>query len=260
MTKKPVEPPESPVHAMLALVFRQANTGTGHSWERLNHAMHNALQLAIGSGFPFTPDDLRAVCREFRGGYWMSSSDEWVYAYAIRQANTSAIKAYEEYKPREPFIADEVEVVSYYGGRHTHGDRGKQSKERLHVGAKFTWHGEKVEVTSFNDDGCSLVACSYKDRQLNKDGYEIGNRKIKKRYTITRQDIIEDRAERKERAGLQEELFEISQKLEQAPIILMKEMGVTAEDGREAMAEFARIKVKKIRDVLDKARSGMEAA
>lgn len=51
----------TPVIALLNLVWEQTNTATAHSWERLNHAMRNALELAIGAGFPFALEDMQYI-------------------------------------------------------------------------------------------------------------------------------------------------------------------------------------------------------
>jgi len=43
----------SSVIELLDLVYASTNDATSHSYERLNHAMRNALKLAIGAGFKF---------------------------------------------------------------------------------------------------------------------------------------------------------------------------------------------------------------
>lgn len=187
---------ESPVMAFLGMIWAHCNAETGHSWERLNHAMRNGLGLAIGAGFPFEATDFDGLSK-FRVGYWIGADDEWVYRAAVLGGNLSAAKAFEEWKKREPIIADDVDPPSR-SSAYQHGV-GPRQKERLYVGARIDWQGEKVTVTSFKDN--EAVACSYHDRQ---DG-EYGN-KIKKRYRITREAIIEARANCKRRKELAKEI------------------------------------------------------
>lgn len=207
--KKAKEPEPSPVVAMLDMVYREANSATSHSWGRLNHAMRSALSLAIGGGFKFELGDFKHVLANYRAGCWIGESSEWCYAQAIAENNLSAAKSYEEFRAREPFIADGVNVRNNHNSfAHMVGDR---QKERLHVGASFKWQGQKVEVTSFSDVGSFravnngqsyVVACSYEE----VDEYR---RKIKKRFKITREDIVADRAERKQRAAIMDELTKL---------------------------------------------------
>lgn len=49
---------------LLDITWGSTNDSTAHSWERLNHAMHSALKLAIGAGFKFEPDDFTSYRRE----------------------------------------------------------------------------------------------------------------------------------------------------------------------------------------------------
>ncbi|HXH93834.1 MAG TPA: hypothetical protein VNN25_19805 [Thermoanaerobaculia bacterium] len=201
--------------------------------------MAGALRLAIGAGFPFSEDggDFAAL-GEFRSGYWMSDSEEWVYSMAIVEGNLSAAKAYEVWKGREPIIADEVDPGRSHGFIHGTGTR---QTERLHVGCYFPWKGERVKVTSFAADG-SAVACSY--HPGDKDGYHHEH-KIKKRYRITRETVIEDRADRRERKKLH------------ADLLKMKDAGVDigpALDGigAKSQKEYEVVPVKRIRECVER--------
>lgn len=173
----------SPVRELLDHVWAQGQAGMrSGSWERLNNAMRQALNLAIGAGFKFEPTDL-PVPGEFRPGYWLGDP-EWIYSMAIREGNYTAVAVYEAWKQREPIIAANVFPDGHADFAHKSGMR---TAERLHVGAEFTWKGEQVTVTSFRADGAA-IACSYKNG-LNG----TSQRRIKKRYTITREMVIEER-------------------------------------------------------------------
>jgi len=193
---------KSPVIELLDLVRAKSNMAAGHSWERLNHAMRNALSLAIGAGFKFAPGDVEYVMGNYNSGYWIGESPEWVYSMAVTVGNMSAVTSYETWKGRGPFIADDVEP-SERSSPYLHGVHARAS-ERLHVGARFTWAGhERVKVNSFSDDGKHVNAALY---EKGDGGYES---KVVKRFRISREDIIIDRAARKERKLTAKELVEV---------------------------------------------------
>lgn len=190
--------PKSAVIRMLDIVYGNANEATGHSWERLNHAMRDALSLAIGSGLKFFKGDLTYIGKNYRSGYWRGESDEWIYCLAVTVGNMSAIQSFEQWKGREPFIATNVSPSHHHNGYlHMSGDR---QKERLAVGFKFNWEGKQVTVTSFAPDSSYLTACSYKRVKGKNDRY--GRDKLEKRFRITRSELLQGRAHDRERKRL----------------------------------------------------------
>jgi len=198
---------ESAAMRLLSLVWAKANTSTSHSWERLNHSMRAALELAIGSGMEFAKDDFAAFDREFRTQYWMGDTSEWAYRLAVAVGNRSAIVAYEQRKNRGPFIAYDVKFPYLNDSGFTHGNVGTRSRERLVVGAEFPWKGEQVTVTSMPHGDGPLVACSYAPTPGAQH-----HRKILHRYKITATDIIEDRKRRNLLDRLQDEVPEAERK------------------------------------------------
>lgn len=199
---------------MLSQVWKESQKATDHSWGRLNTVMRNTLRLAIGAGFEFQESDFKDL-GQFRPGYWLGSSDEWIYSAAIAESNYSAATAYESWKGRSAIIADGVSMGSTHD-LYAHKANDRES-ERLHVGSKFKWDGETVTVTSFNKDG-DAVACSYAD---------AGRSKIKRRYVVTRDKVIRDRAERKERAKIREELLAIMEKHGREDVMFwLKDFGI----------------------------------
>lgn len=177
MKSKPIQ--------LLDLVWQGANGATSHSWERLNQSMCAALELAVGSGMTFRPDDFTYILNSYRTGRWIGSSTEWVYTVAIQVSNKSAIDSFESHYKRQPFIADCVRTGGARG--FTHGGGGPRQRERLAVGFSFPWKGETVTVTSFAEDSSYLTACAYAGEE----------RKPAARFRITPADIKADRAERK---------------------------------------------------------------
>lgn len=177
----------SSVVGLLDQVWSNTNAAVPHSWERLNHAMRNALTLAVGAGFEFQLNDMRYIVEHYRSEYWIGASFEWIYSQAVRVGNLSAAKSYEEYKGRKGFIADDVDPGNDCPG-YLHRT-GQRKRERLAVGCQFPWKGYTVEVTSFAENGDLLIACAY-------TGYPL---KLLRRFRITRADIMVDRAQRKER-------------------------------------------------------------
>ena len=185
----------SPAYQLLHHVWKHSLNATGHSWERLNHSMRGAMQLAINAGLRFDQDDFAKIWKEFRGGYWFGETDgEGFYALAVQTGNLSAAQAFESWNKRQPFIADDVDPGCNYSYSHL---TGRRKRGRLAVGFEFPWRGSQVKVTSFAADGTHLTACAYKER------------KVAKRYSITVADIRVDRKERKERIQLHDRLLKM---------------------------------------------------
>lgn len=115
---------------------------------------------------------------------------EGYYTMACLSKNTSACRSYEHACGRKPFMANRVRPPIYGATTYFHVDPITQERGRLYVGARFPWRGEKeVEVTSFAQDGSYLTACSYKPKEYDERGFQIGPTKIAKRYTITLADL-----------------------------------------------------------------------
>ena len=157
------ETEQSTAHVLVAHVWNNVQEATGHSWLRLNHAMYEAVKLAIEAGLRFDVGDFATFYSEMRGGYWFGQGDgsgmgERFYGIACKYGNDSACKSFEAWKARAPFV---------FGG------------SRLAVGSDLEWQDLRVTVTSFAEDGQSLTACSYKG----------GERKVERRLTITCEQI-----------------------------------------------------------------------
>lgn len=180
---------QSPVITLLDLVYEESCKGTNHAWSRINNAMRSALEIAIGGGFEWNLNDFAHIMLSYKSGYWIGDGGEerW-YAQCVASCNKSAIDSFESFFERAAFIADDVEPVECRIAHMT----GTRKRERLAVGSRLMWKGQRIIVNSFAADGSHLNATDW-------IGYTTGKnptRKIK-RYKITRQMIIEDRAERK---------------------------------------------------------------
>ncbi len=230
----------SAVIQLLDLVYGNACAATSHSWERINHAMRGGLELAVGSGMKFDAGDMRHVFTNYKSGYWIGESSEWVYSLAISCENTSAYQSYEATKGREPFLADDVRILDRSG--FTHGNYLSRQRERLNVGAVFAWKGLELTVTSFADDSSYVNACSYKSRV--KGSYA---HKIDKRFKITRAELLTERSERKERKQLLDQLT----KSAEASGNGMAEKIARALGARNR-SDYARLPIEKIRKVAEK--------
>jgi hypothetical protein len=225
---------KSPAMQVLSLVWEHSNKGVAHSWERLNHAMWTALSLVIGAGFLFREDDMATIANSFRFGYWCGETPEWIYTTAVNATNVSAAKSYEAWKNRKPFIADNVGYAYHGRGPYMHGGSDRQ-RDRLTVNSVFKWKGYKVTVTSFSDDQLQVIACSYKDSSRNK---------VEKRFRITREDLLADRAERKERDQILKALGAHTRKHSNLKEV-QTALGVTTND------ELDRLPVAKLRSVVE---------
>jgi len=198
--------------------------GVEYSKERFNHICSHAAQLAIGAGFVF---DLETVKYKVGRGYYATSifANESLYSLAVAEGNTSFCQAYEEWTGREPIIADEV-TTSRVQFAHMAGYR---QKERLHVGCSFMWQGERVTVTSFNKDGAAIAV----EYQHDADSMYYG--KVKRRHTITREKVIQHRAEQKEREEIGGKLSKLKN------VNVMKKLGI------KMISEFNAIPIKTLR-------------
>lgn len=144
---------KSPGLAHVSHVWENVST---KSWQRFDGALSSALRNAVRSGMTFGLNDFRYMADKLRMSRWIGEIDR-IYSIACGsdrgKENPSAVAAIEHYLKREPFIwAEEVKTPG-----------------RLHVGSDFTWNGERVTVTSFDDKAKSLTACSYKANDGNED-------------------------------------------------------------------------------------------
>lgn len=148
------------------------------SWRRLNGGMYSALSNAVGSGMKFAPGDLKTIAHDFRSHYWIVEG-EGLYAAACGgrrgDFNLSAAIAFETWWKREPWLWAE----------------DSKTPTRLHVGARFTWKGRLVTITSFDDGKQSLTACTYKERaydvsHVDGDYRRLVSERIDKKKYLTR--------------------------------------------------------------------------
>lgn len=186
---------DSPAVQLMEVLWRNSQHATGHSWLRLNQGLREGLFLAVKIGLEFHENDIAAVRSRFRGGYWFGDSLESFYHCAVTFGNSSAWKAYEAYVSRKPFIFNPAKIDAHYGA----GGQGINNPPRLVVGARFTWSGEKVVVTSFNDEKGHMVAQSYtQEESVSCDtcGHQTTwpRPKTMHRYTITHEDLKKAKA------------------------------------------------------------------
>lgn len=146
MAKKKQSASTSETSPALHLLLHAWDSIPGGSYQRLNSGMFNALKTAIESGMRFDADDLAKV----RGtGRWITGGGEGLYGLACGDQrgsdNISAAIALEQWLERPAVLwAERTKTAT-----------------RLYVGAKFTWDGKIVTVTSMASE--SLVACTYHD-------------------------------------------------------------------------------------------------
>lgn len=217
MKKKQDTP--SPAIEILDITYHSCCESVPSSWQTINSAMQDALKLAIVSGFRFDIDDFKYIVDGYKSDYWIGADVERWYSMAVAAANKSAFASYEHYKNRKGIIADNV--------THDVGfDRVQRQKDRLAVGSQFKWNGQDVSVTSFSDDGLSVVACSYKDGD---------RRKIDKRYSITADDIKADRAIRNQRKKLVSTLMQFGETLDGGIDLIKKTLGASTQKEFDAL-------------------------
>lgn len=171
----------SPAVELLQLTWGGSYNSKLWSWARLNRCMYDALHLTIEAGLDFGLDDFRYISKYFKWGYWVGDA-EGVYCHAVVTNNMSAIKAFEQYHNRKPFIVGDVLQVWRY--QDTHRNRG-----RLAVGTHFTWQGARATVTSFDDKNGKVIACTYKPQERDERGYLTGVLKVEHIYKLTHKEL-----------------------------------------------------------------------
>lgn len=210
---------ESPAIQLLRHVWQSQGHQKGHSWERLNSAMQRALSMAIEHSIGFELGDFELMSKGprkdgFNSGMWIGNDGhmrgEGYYSLACGHRrcgggrtfgpNMSAALSFEAWKNRKPFIF---------------ADRPSEPRKRLCIGERFHWPlGDDkwgmATVTSFAEDGRSLIACTYGEEAkedspcsvCGRSPYSYRPAKIARRFIITIADL---RAETKRRKELQGE-------------------------------------------------------
>jgi len=187
---------DSPAVRLLRLAWESQGHQRGHSWDRINHAMHDALCMAIRYGFAFKREDFVLIAKQpseggFNFGYWCGNnrhmSGEHFYSLAVRGqdrhgANRSAALAFEHWKDRKPFLV--------------RSDPKAKAPSRIAIGVGFRWYDEPVTCTSFSECGTALTACSH-----TREAYETckqchrttssGAERVKHRHRIGHAEIAE---------------------------------------------------------------------
>ena len=246
--------PQSPVQLVIGTVYRESMKATGHSWTRLNGVLRGTMRNLIAAGVKFEVDDVKKALADFSGHYWDSHESWYSSACGAEHGdgggNLSAAIAIEVALGRQPFIWAER----------------TKTPTRLYVGADFTWKGERVTVTSFDDRKHTLTACSYtqeRETDLNKvgsrtyayDGYRVIEAlkkyddgsvairysaktdeecKIKKRFTISNEDMAAARADYDQRRRKHEKAIAAAETLEQVDAAAK----AAADEGKEAYRHF----------------------
>lgn len=161
----------SAARRLVSLVWKHNREATGHSWQRLNSSMAQAVSLAITAGMRFSTDDFASIHADMRGGYWFGEEERF-YGLAVEFDNLSACQSFEAWKARKPFV---------HCGRRVAVGSSMDAWPRPEATKDMTW---PPEVTSFAADGASIIACTYKI-----EGERSYPRKIAKRLRITLEEI-----------------------------------------------------------------------
>ena len=167
---------DTPVVEFMTIAWKNAG-GDPHSWVEFNQALRSVYHIAARR-FPWKKGDIDEINKLGKLGYVLGECGyEGIYSAAVEANNVSAYTEIERYITRRPIIADDVD---------------NRKRGRLCVGSRFSWNGEDVYVTSFNNHG-KATCCSYSWTE--KDG-RMG-RKLKHRYTVGADDIKADRKARR---------------------------------------------------------------
>jgi hypothetical protein len=150
------------------------------SYTNINISMQSALELAISAQLKFEESDFQSISTMYQSQYWLGDHEKW-YTNAIICNNRSAIKSFETWKKRKPYII----AKAYY-------DYKVRNNTRLFVGAAFSYQGILVKVTSFAQE--YIIACSYKpQKSLTFGKANFGKSIIQNRIKISNKELILDR-------------------------------------------------------------------
>jgi hypothetical protein len=132
------------------------------SYKRLNPALRSTLANCIEADLPFQRDTFRRIFNDLRGRWWFgdgagSHIGEGFYTLAVQVNHASAYQSFEQFAERPGVL----------------WEQDSAAPSRLHVGARFSWKGHYVTVTSMRSD--SLVACTYKDVAYAERGISVGS-------------------------------------------------------------------------------------
>lgn len=181
--------PPSRVIQWLDLAWDSINTGTAHSWERVNHGMHGALRHAIIYGFEFELDDYAYICGNYGAWKWLGADGhDTFYHMAVvggggkhtnsakrTNHNLSAIRSIEAYLNRDAVNFQGARIprwtVFHYWTeeqREAIRDRVVKSPKPIDSLGRILregWGGTKVRVSSISQEGEETVwrACQYEN-------------------------------------------------------------------------------------------------
>lgn len=160
---------DTPVLRFLEMVsYKMRETGKHQRYS----LFRNAVELAIKAQFKFAPDDFERIAKKY-----VPYRGEREYSFVIKSGNSTAVTAMEQYMNRAPFWYNPVFHDMLLDGNT------QFSRKRLHVGELFSWEGFLVRVTSFAEDGNTLIACRQKHDR------EAGGTKTIRVFRISRDDL-----------------------------------------------------------------------
>lgn len=144
---------------LVETVWNHHQTSIG--WETLNNGLYQALHIAIAARMDFAPQDFDRIEKHYRPGYWLGEHGfEIPYSWAIAYENVFFIKAFEDWKNRPAFIANDVKISEPHP-RLIHR-LGMRKRSRLALWSTFGVSGGSWKVTSVHQD--YIIACREGER------------------------------------------------------------------------------------------------
>lgn len=159
------------------------------------HGCDEFLKVLIQSGVKFDLADGQLISR--------------FYSEAVIAKNASAYKAIEAHLGRKPFISKPSAIRHY---------REIRNPPRLIIGAWFTWEGEPVKVTSFDDKAGTITACSYTNLRL-------ATKQIKRRLILTPADLKEGERKHTEHVQLKSRVDQLESEKRRIARLVATELG-----------------------------------
>lgn len=215
---------DSKVMACLRLLAR---SGRGLSVRQAGYGVRAAIRAAVRMRVPFEREDFKSIDHAKGIVHWYGDSGiEQMYAFLIGEKHESALRSFEHWKGRKPFII-----------------RGT----RVHLGSAFQWRvkgrkrPEQFRVTSFDDKAGTMTCVVYKSewRKVSWSNGHEWRETIGRRVTFTHAEIDEAEKSRVFHVRLEKDAERIADALKGYSYIDLNKYQIvtwTAEQRTEAMA------------------------
>jgi hypothetical protein len=223
-------PPRERSSHVLTMLTYLVDKSVKASDRKLGYAVELGIKALVKARVKFQRDDFEAIARNKYLRLWCACEDngESLYSFLIKQANESALKSFESWKGRKPFVI---------------------CGTRVHLGAVFHWggggkNGTMFKVTTFDDEAHTMTVRSWRHEQSKTKtwwGHEYRSL-LGKQVVLTHAAIAEAEAARVLSVKLANEAKRLKEVLRYPAEVDVAEDQVAAWTKEERAAAFAYVK------------------